>query len=179
MTLAITILLSLTSPIVAVAITVWGYRRQDRTAELGLLFDLQERYLAPQVRQGRKLIHTKIAPSGAAGVSECTAEELSAIGHALAVMNTIGLCVESGRVEESLVQQAMGNSFASAVNAATAYIDAIGTVRGFRPYPYAERLAARFTASFALTRAAAEAAAELEPAEAAEPAQAARPTTQP
>lgn len=145
--MTLTIILSLTSPVVALAIALWGFRRHDRAAELSMLFEMQERYLAPQVREGRKLIHLKIAGDIDEKRSACSREELSTIGYALAVMNTIALCAEIGQIDESLLLQSMGQSFKSAVRAAGSYIDQVAATRGYRPYPYAERLAERFDAS--------------------------------
>lgn len=138
------VILALTSPLVAIAIALWGFRRQDRVSMLRTLFEVQERYLAPQVREGRRLIHTKIAPPAAGAVLDCTREELSAIGYALAVMNTIGVSVESGALDAMMLHRSLGRSYMSAVEAAAPFIDHVEKVRGFRPYPYAEKLAASF-----------------------------------
>ena len=145
--MSLTLVIALVSPIVAVAIAWWGFRRHDRAAELNMLFEMQERYLAPQVREGRRLMHRKIAVGDDGGRSTCSQDELSKIGYALAVMNTIALCAESGQVDEKLLLQSMGQSFTSAVLAARPYIDDVAIRRGFRPYSYAERLAERFDGS--------------------------------
>ncbi|SRR5579884_672763 len=139
------IILSLTSPAVAVVIALWGFKRHDRTTSLRMLFEVQERYLAQRVRYGRKLIHTKLASER--GLQECTPEELSTIGYALAVMNSIALCAESGQIDTELLRKSMGRSFAQAVAAAGPYFDYVEILRGFQVYPYARRLARRFETS--------------------------------
>ncbi|WP_330455831.1 hypothetical protein OIB37_02480 [Streptomyces sp. NBC_00820] len=139
-------ILALSSPAVAVVIALWGFRRGDRADRLRMLFEIQERYLAQRARDGRRLIHTRLAGRGADGVRTCTREELTSIGHTLAVMNMIAISVESGLVEEKLVQRSLGRSFASAVDGAADYIDHVEHERGFRPYAYAQRLAAKFRA---------------------------------
>lgn len=139
-------ILALTSPAVGVAIAVWGFRRGDRADRLRMLFELQERYLAQRVRDGRRLIHIRLAGRGAEGVRRCTREDLTTIGYTLAIMNMIAISVESGLVEEKLVKASLGRSFASAVDAAAHYIDHVEQERGFRPYAYAQRLAAKFRA---------------------------------
>ncbi|NUR60880.1 MAG: hypothetical protein HOV87_19780 [Catenulispora sp.] len=140
------VLLALTSPLVAIAITVWGFRRQDRASMLRMLFEVQERYLAPPVREGRRIIHTKIAATSG-GVTDCTREELSVVGYALAVMNTIAISVESGALDAGMLRGSLGRSYMQAVEAAAPFIDHVEKVRGFRPYPYAEKLAASFRQS--------------------------------
>jgi hypothetical protein len=142
--MALTFILSLTSPLAALVIAVWGFRRHDRSAELSMLFEMQDRYLGPQVREGRRLIHLKIAPGTAESLESCTREERSTIGYALAIMNTIALCADSGQVSEALLRDSMGRSFASTMRAAQPFIDQVAAVRGFRPYPFAVRLAERF-----------------------------------
>jgi hypothetical protein len=140
------LILALTSPAVAVVIAVWGFRRSDRADRLRMLFEVQERYLAQRVRDGRRLIHTRLAGRGAEGVRLCTREDLTTIGYTLAIMNMIALSVESGLVEEDLVRRSMGRSFASAIEAAEHYLDHVEQEREFRPYAYAQQLAAKFRA---------------------------------
>jgi hypothetical protein len=141
------IVLAVSSPIVAVFIAWWGFRRGDRSDELKILFDMLDRYLTDRARAGRSLIHLKIATTHEGGFAGCSEDELSTIGYSLAVMNTIALCVVSGQVSEILLRETMGLSFTSAVLAAKPYIDEVAATRGFRPYPYAERLADRFRAA--------------------------------
>ncbi|MEU6287196.1 hypothetical protein [Streptomyces sp. NPDC046988] len=141
------LVLSAASPLVAVVIALWGFRRRDRAAELEVLFELHERYLAQRVRDGRRLIHRKLAGRGEEGLRSCTAEELSTIGYTLAVMNTIALCCRSGRLDSRLLQQSLGQSYTRAVNGALSFIDSMETTRGVRPYPYAEWLVRHFSAT--------------------------------
>ena len=147
--MALTVILALSSPVVAVIITWWGFRRGDRSEELKVLFDMLDRYLTDRAREGRSLIHQKIAPGTGTGIATCSHEEFTTIGYALAVMNTIALCAESGQVSEKLLRETMGQSFTTTVQAAKPYIDEVAATRGFRPYPYAERLAERFREALA------------------------------
>lgn len=142
--MTLTMILALSSPVVAVIIAWWGFRRGDRSDELKALFDMLDRYLTDRARDGRSLIHRKIAPGTGAGLATCSREELTTIGYALAVMNTIALCAESGQVNEKLLRETLGQSFATTVQAAKPFIDEVAATRGFRPYHYAERLADRF-----------------------------------
>jgi hypothetical protein len=108
-----------------------------------MFFDMQERYLSGPVRNGRKIIHVSIAGRSSDDIAASDLDDIATIGYALAVMNTIAICAEVGYIEERLLAQSMGRSYASAVSAARPYIDYVESVRGFRPYPYAERLAER------------------------------------
>ena len=135
-------IVSLLSPLVAVGIAVWGFRRASRADRLRAFFDLQERYLALEIREGRKLVHQVVAGRGADEAS-ALAEDLAAkISRTLAVMNSIAIACEGRFVDKTLVAEGMGRSFAAAVLAAKPYIDHLESVRGFRPFPFAERLAA-------------------------------------
>jgi hypothetical protein len=108
-----------------------------------MFFDMQERYLSERVRSGRRIIHARVSGRSADDIAAGDPEDLSVVGYALAVMNTIAICSESGYIDEKLLAQSMGRSYANAVSAARPYIDYVESVRGFRPYPYAERLADR------------------------------------
>jgi len=133
----IQVLVALLSPIVAVIIAAWGFRRSRRTDMLGQFFDVYDKYLTEQVRKGRRIIH---ASAGGVGLSPGDA---SAVGYTLAVMNSIAVCCESKYVDVDLIAKSMGRSFCSAMDAAAPIIDSMSAERGFRPYGYAERLAAR------------------------------------
>ena len=139
----LTLIISLSSPVVAVIVAVWGFRTSTRSERLRMFFDMQERYLSERVRNGRRIIHVRVIGRSVDDIAASDAEDLSTVGYALAVMNTIAICSEGGYIDERLLAQSMGRSFASAVSAARPYIDYVESVRGFRPYPFAERLAER------------------------------------
>lgn len=138
-----TVLLSLVSPVVAVVIAMWGFRRSTRADKLRAFFEIQERYLASEVRAGRRIMHTVIARRPAEEVAGLDPAALSEVGYALAVMNSIAIACEAGYVDRELITQSMGRSFAMAMAAARPYIDHLENTRGFRPYPFGERLAAQ------------------------------------
>ena len=142
-----TTLLSLISPVVAVAVAAWGFRRATKADKLRAFFEIQSRYLAAEVRAGRRVMHRKVAgrrPEEIAGLDQA---DLDSVGYTLAVMNSVAIACEGGYVDYSLIKNNMGRSFATATNAARAYIDRVETIRGYRPYPAAERLADRLAAS--------------------------------
>ena len=97
-----TVLLSLISPVVAVVIAIWGFRRSSRADKLRAFFEVQERYLASEVRNGRRIMHTLIAGRPPGEVSKLDPDKLSAAGYALAVMNSIAIACEAGYVDQSL-----------------------------------------------------------------------------
>lgn len=138
-----TVLLSLLSPVVAVVIAIWGFRRSTRADKLRAFFEIQERYLASEVRAGRRIMHALIAGRSAEEVAKLDPVALSTVGYALAVMNSIAIACEAGYVDRELVAQSMGRSFVMAIAAARPYIDHLENARGFRPYPFGERLASR------------------------------------
>jgi hypothetical protein len=141
--MSVTVLLSLISPVVAVAIAVWGFRRSTQADKLRAFFDVHERYLASEVRAGRRAMHTLIAGRPPEEVANLDPAILSAVGYALAVMNSIAIACESGYVDRELIARSMGRSFSMAITAARPYIDNLENKRGFRPYPFGERLASQ------------------------------------
>lgn len=68
---------------------------------------------------------------------------LSSVGYTLAVMNSIAIACEGGYVERKLIYRSMGRSYVAAMAAAGPYIDYVEDRRGYRPYIFAERLAAQ------------------------------------
>ncbi|WP_143050952.1 DUF4760 domain-containing protein [Amycolatopsis pretoriensis] len=130
-------LVSLISPVVAVAIAVWGFGRTTKADRLKAFFDIQERYLSPEVREGRKLIYSLAGTA----MDDLTPHVATKISTALAVMNSIAIAAEAGYVDRKLVAQSMGRSFTAAVHTARPYVDHLESLRGFRPFPFAERLA--------------------------------------
>jgi hypothetical protein len=134
--------LALLSPVVAVIVALFGFRRSTRADRLAAFFQLHERYLAPEVRRGRKLIYERVAGRPEAKMAQLPEEVRAAIGYTLAVMNSIAIACEAGYVDIVAVEQSMGRSYSGTVIAASPYIDYLETNRGFRPYIYAERLAA-------------------------------------
>lgn len=154
-----TVVLALVSPVVAVFIAIWGFRSTSKSDRLRAFFELQERYLAHEVRVGRRLMHASVAGRTAAEIEALPQQARESIGYALAVLNSIAIACEGGYAAEDMVERSMGRSFAGAVAAAKPYIDALERQRGFRPYPFAERLAARYAAHGGPVAAAAAAAA--------------------
>jgi hypothetical protein len=139
------VLLALVSPAVAIMIALWGFRRSTRADKLQAFFEMQDRYLDSEVRAGRRVLHQKIGGRTVDEVASLDHAVLGEAGHALAVMNAIAIACEGNYVDRVLVAQSMGRSFSSAVTAAQPYIDYVEQIRGFRPYPFAERLAARLS----------------------------------
>jgi hypothetical protein len=136
-------MLSLTSPVVAVLIAVWSFRRSSGADRLRAFFELQERYLAPEVRAGRRVLHQVVAGKTVEEVAALDARELNSVGYTLAVMNSIAIACDGRYVDTKLVDRSMGRSYSRAMIAAKPYIDHLATVRGYRPYPFAESLASR------------------------------------
>jgi hypothetical protein len=136
------LLLALISPVVAVGIAVWGFRRTGRADRLKAFFEMHDRYLAPEMRAGRRLLHQQVANRSTDEIAALDAEVRSIAGHTLAVMNSIAIACDARYVDRSVVTASMGRSFANAMAAAAPFVDYVEGVRGFRPYGYAERLAA-------------------------------------
>lgn len=134
--------LALLSPAVAVIVALFGFRRSTRADRLAAFFQLHERYLAPEVRSGRKLIYEHVAGRPETDMAKLPEEVRAAIGYALAVMNSIAIACEARYVDVADVERSMGRSYGGTVTAARPYIDYIERNRGFRPYIYAEQLAA-------------------------------------
>ncbi|MFI7700675.1 hypothetical protein [Nonomuraea sp. NPDC049480] len=134
-------LLSVVSPIVAIAIAIWGFRRSTKADRLRAFFEVQDRYLAPTVRDGRRVLHQAVAHRKPHEVAALDKASLNSAGYTLAVMNSVAIACEGGYVERDLILRTMGRSFVSAVKAARPLIDHVEKVRGYRPYPAAERLA--------------------------------------
>jgi hypothetical protein len=142
-----TVLLSLVSPVVAVVIAIWGFRRSTRADKLRAFFEIQERYLATEVRAGRRIMHTLVAGRSVDEVAKLDPATLSKAGYALAVMNSIAIACEAGYVDRKLIARSMGRSFVRAIAAAGPYIDHLENIQGFRPYPFGEHLAAQLAAT--------------------------------
>lgn len=134
--------LALVSPLVAVVIAVWGFRRSSRADRLKAFFEMQNRYLAPEVRLGRKYLHVHVAGRSAQELAALDPPVRSAVNYTLAVMNSIAIACEAGYVDRDVVVKSMGQSFARAMAAAKPLLDLQAETRGFRPYTYAETLAA-------------------------------------
>jgi hypothetical protein len=134
--------LALISPVVAVMIALWGFRRSSRADRLTAFFEMQTRYLAPEVRLGRRHLHVAVAGRTADQIATLDESVQSAIGYTLAVMNSIAIACEAGYVDRDVVVKSMGQSFARAMAAARPILDLQEATRGFRPYRYAEALAA-------------------------------------
>ncbi|WP_442810061.1 DUF4760 domain-containing protein [Streptomyces sp. W16] len=133
------------SPVVAVVIAVWGFRRANKADKLRAFFEIQSRYLATEVRAGRRALHQKVAGRPPEEISDLDKSDLDSVGYALAVMNSVAIACAGGYVEYDLVKNSMGRSFVTAMAAARPYIDRVEGIRGYRPYPAAERLAERLT----------------------------------
>ncbi|MGO1052035.1 DUF4760 domain-containing protein [Crossiella sp. CA198] len=141
--MALSVWLSLLSPVVALLIAFWGFRRSTRADRLRAFFDLHERYLSAEVRAGRRLLHQRVAGRSAEELAELDRDTLDRIGYTLAVLNSIAIACAGGYVDRRLVRRGMGRSYAGAIIAARPYIDRVEALRGFRPYPFAESLAER------------------------------------
>lgn len=137
------ILVALISPTVAVGITVWGFRRTSQADRLRAFFEVQERYLEAEVRQGRRLVYQWVAGRKSSELSALPPEVRSQIGYALAVMNSIAIACDGKYVDVQLIARSMGKSYREAILAAAPYIDYLEKQRGFRPYGFAERLASQ------------------------------------
>jgi len=133
--------LALLSPVVAIIVALFGFRRSTRADRLAAFFQLHERYLAPEVRSGRRLIYERVAGRPEADIAQLPEEVRAAIGYTLAVMNSIAIACEARYVDIAAVERSMGRSYSGTVHAACPYIDYLAQNRGFRPYIYAERLA--------------------------------------
>ncbi|MDX3798045.1 hypothetical protein [Streptomyces sp. AK04-3B] len=143
----VSLLIALASPVVAVVIAVWSLRRTSRSDRLRAFFEIQERYLDADVRLGRRLLHREVAGRESDAMAQLSGEAASRIGYALAVMNSIAIACEGKYVDTELVALSMGRSYAGAIEAAKPYIDYVERQRGFRPYPFAERLAVQLRTS--------------------------------
>ncbi|MEW1779421.1 hypothetical protein [Streptomyces sp. NPDC086777] len=132
---------ALSSPVVAVCLTVWSFRRTSRADRLRAFFEVQERYLDAEVRAGRRLLHRTVAGRESHEIAALSEDVASRIGHALAVMNSIAIACEGRYVDTDMVARSMGRSYSGAMAAAVPYIDHVEQQRGFRPYPFAERFA--------------------------------------
>jgi hypothetical protein len=130
------------SPAVAILIALLGFRRSTKADRLEAFFKLQEQYLKPEVRAGRKLLHEKFSGRSPEEMPDLTDDERDRVGHALATMNSIAIACAAKYVDVQVVQRSMGRSFVAAMTAAEPYIDELERRRGFRPYGYASRLAA-------------------------------------
>jgi hypothetical protein len=140
--MTVAVWLALVSPAVAILIALFGFRRSRRADQLAAFFQLQERYLAPEVRDGRRLIHQRVSGRPVEDIANIPDDIRTAVGYSLAVMNAIAIACEARYVDRVAVIRSMGQSYSSAVVAAKPYIDYVEKGRGFRPYGYAEGLAA-------------------------------------
>lgn len=134
--------LALLSPVVAIMVAFFGFRRSTRADQLAAFFQLQDRYLAHEVRTGRRLVHEQVSGRSASDIENLPDDVRTAIGYTLAVLNAIAIACEARYVDRRAVVQSMGRSYASAMTAAKPFIDHVEQKRGVRPYGYAERLAA-------------------------------------
>ncbi|MDU0294925.1 hypothetical protein [Saccharothrix longispora] len=135
------VIFTLVSPAVAVLVALFGFRRSTRADKIRAFFEMYERYLTAETRAGRRALHQHIRGKSAESLTQVASSSLSSAGYALAVMNAIAIACEGKYVDTRLIALSMGRSYVSAVKAASTYIDWLESVRGFRPYPYAERLA--------------------------------------
>lgn len=135
------IYLAVLSPVLSLGIAVWGFRRTTRADRLRMFLDLQERYLAASARAGRRLMHQRLPALTPDTFDQLSPAERGDLHHALAVMETIAIAWEGGHVDQSLILNAMGQSYASAIQKSQPYIDYQAEVRGFRPYQRSARLA--------------------------------------
>jgi hypothetical protein len=134
-------IVALVSPVVAVIVAAWGFQRSSRADRLRAFFELQQCYLDVELRAGRRLMYREIAGRKREELSLLPPDISSKISYTLSVMNSIAIACEGNYVDRELVVRGMGRSFAGAIVAGKPYIDYLQEVRGFRPYPFAERLA--------------------------------------
>lgn len=134
------IYLAVLSPVVSLCVAAWGFRRTTRADRLKMFLDLQERYLAPSARTGRRLVHRRLAKLTADTFGELTEDERDDLHHALAVMETIAIACESGHIDQAMILNGMGRSYSSAMRKSQPYIEYQARVRGFRLYQHAARL---------------------------------------
>ena len=134
------ITIALMSPLVALTIAFFGFRRANRSDKVRAFFDMYEQYLKPEVRTGRKMIHLHISGKTPDDLTSVDKEVLSSAAYALAVMNAIAIACEGNYVDAHLIARSMGRSYVSTMTAAETFIQQLESVRGYRPYLYAERL---------------------------------------
>ncbi|GIJ79812.1 hypothetical protein SAMN05443287_102613 [Micromonospora phaseoli] len=136
-------MLALFSPFVAITIAVWGFRRANRADRVRAFFDLYQRYISPEQRRGRRLLHAQLSGRSTEELAALNQEVRDQVGVTLATLNAIAIACEGGYVDVAMVEKSMGRSYSSTVMAAKPYLDHVEGQRGYRPYPYAERLAQR------------------------------------
>jgi hypothetical protein len=138
------IIISLTSPVVAITISAWTLRRARNAESVRAFLAAQESYLSDRARRGRRIAHSSIANQLPEDDGNLLSQaERDDLGYALAVANTIAVACANNYMPESLVQESIGRSLRNFVIAARPYIDQMERKRGFRPYAAAERLAGR------------------------------------
>ena len=134
--------IALISPVVAILIAFFGFRRSKRADQLAAFFQLQEKYLASEVRVGRRLIYEQVADRPESEIASLSEDVRNVVGYTLAIMNSIAIACEARYVDQTVVARSMGRSYSGGVAAAKPFINYVEKVRGFRPYGYAERMAA-------------------------------------
>ena len=139
--MAFEVALALISPLVAVGILVVTLTKSSRSERTRVLFELQERYTSSPCRAGRSLIHSQVSGRSPEEVADLDRTMRDSIGRALAIMNTIAICVQAGYCDQRLLFFSMGRSYVLTVKAARVWLDVGERVRGFRAYEQAERLA--------------------------------------
>src|SRR5689334_5835601 len=96
-------LLTLVSPAVAIVVALWGFRRSTRADRLRAFFEIQDRYLADDVRAGRRHLHQSISGRSVSDVAKLEPSVRITVGHALAIMNSIAIACEGRYVDRTLV----------------------------------------------------------------------------
>ena len=142
---AIPVYVAILSPVVSLAVAVWGFRRTTKADKLKMFLDLQDRYLGASARAGRRLMHQRLPELKPETFGQLTTEERTDLHHALAVMETIAIAHEGGHVDQVMILNAMGQSYSSGIRKSQSYIDYQAAARGFRPYQRAARLGRALT----------------------------------
>lgn len=143
---------AVSSPLVAVTIFLITLRRTSRLDRIRNLFEMQERYTSEACRTGRRAIHRDVSGRAPEEIAALRTETVGQIGAALAIMNTIAICVQAGYCDRRLMYRSMGRSYVSTLRAAQPFLDRAAQVRGYRAYGYAEELARRLEAGYGSER---------------------------
>lgn len=141
-------LASVLSPLVAVVIFVITLRRTSHSDRIRILFEMQERYTSEACRTGRRAIHQHVSGRAPEEIASLREETVKQVGAALAIMNTIAICVQAGYCDKRLMYRSMGRSYVSTLRAAQPFLDRGAQIRGYRAYGHAEELARHLDVSF-------------------------------
>src|SRR4029453_14246216 len=91
------------SPAVAILIALLGFRRSTKADRLEAFFKLQDQYLKPDVRAGRKLLHDKFAGRSPEEIANLPEDHRARGGHPLLAMNSIAIACAAKYVDVQVV----------------------------------------------------------------------------